>query len=364
MARVTERVTARTCGAEPVHAAPVRDRRPDSHARPRLRWPRLSRPRQGRVARPPRARGRAAARRAAGGGRDRAGAARAETRAASAASGSRSSPARRWRTSRCDRGAAAGRTWGERTAAWAGTVADEIKVGGSANPDLVPVVRRMGGRAGRTRSSSGCVTVVDEDGAGRASARVPRSRRTSRSSPARPHARAAAGAGAAARPLRDRRHAGGGRGRGSCAVGGRRRPRRARDAAGPHDAGGCPADLRARAPAAALSRGELQPLSRVWRSAPQPAGDRPMKRPRPISPSGSCSPRAARSNARRDSAAEKSSSSIRSAGVSTPAGEATIRTEAPRGACPFRRRRRAGCARTGCGRGSAGSAARPRRRRP
>ena len=56
-------------------------------------------------------------------------------------------------------------TWGERTAAWAGTVADEIKVGGSANPDLVPVVRRWVGGAARTRIVLGCVTVVDEDGA-------------------------------------------------------------------------------------------------------------------------------------------------------------------------------------------------------
>ena len=56
-------------------------------------------------------------------------------------------------------------TWGERTAAWAGTVADEIKVGGSANPDFVPVVRRWVGGAARTRIVLGCVTVVDEDGA-------------------------------------------------------------------------------------------------------------------------------------------------------------------------------------------------------
>jgi len=32
-------------------------------------------------------------------------------------------------------------TWGRATAAWAGTVADEVKLGGSANPDLLPVVR-------------------------------------------------------------------------------------------------------------------------------------------------------------------------------------------------------------------------------
>jgi 5,10-methylenetetrahydromethanopterin reductase len=32
-------------------------------------------------------------------------------------------------------------TWGRETARWAGTVAQEVKVGGSANPDLVPIVR-------------------------------------------------------------------------------------------------------------------------------------------------------------------------------------------------------------------------------
>src|SRR4029078_13266903 len=31
-------------------------------------------------------------------------------------------------------------SWGRATAVWAGSVADELKVGGSANPDLVPVV--------------------------------------------------------------------------------------------------------------------------------------------------------------------------------------------------------------------------------
>ena len=45
-------------------------------------------------------------------------------------------------------------TWGERTAAWAGTVADELKIGGSANPELVPVVRGWVGGAGVRGSSS------------------------------------------------------------------------------------------------------------------------------------------------------------------------------------------------------------------
>jgi 5,10-methylenetetrahydromethanopterin reductase len=54
-------------------------------------------------------------------------------------------------------------TWGERTAAWAGRVADELKIGGSASPDLVPVVRGWAGPS--PRIVVGCVTVVDEDGA-------------------------------------------------------------------------------------------------------------------------------------------------------------------------------------------------------
>jgi 5,10-methylenetetrahydromethanopterin reductase len=54
-------------------------------------------------------------------------------------------------------------TWGRRTAAWAGTVADEVKLGGSANPDLVPVMREWLGND-RVRIVVGCVTVVDEDG--------------------------------------------------------------------------------------------------------------------------------------------------------------------------------------------------------
>jgi 5,10-methylenetetrahydromethanopterin reductase len=55
-------------------------------------------------------------------------------------------------------------TWGRRTAAWAGTVADELKLGGSANPDLIPVVRSWLGSS-PARIVVGCVTVVDEDAA-------------------------------------------------------------------------------------------------------------------------------------------------------------------------------------------------------
>ena len=55
-------------------------------------------------------------------------------------------------------------TWGRATAAWAGAVADELKIGGTANPELVPVVRDWIGNAD-VRVVVGCVTVVDEDGA-------------------------------------------------------------------------------------------------------------------------------------------------------------------------------------------------------
>jgi 5,10-methylenetetrahydromethanopterin reductase len=55
-------------------------------------------------------------------------------------------------------------TWGRATAAWAGTVADEVKLGGSANPDLLPVVREWIGNPA-VKLVVGCVTVVDEDGA-------------------------------------------------------------------------------------------------------------------------------------------------------------------------------------------------------
>jgi 5,10-methylenetetrahydromethanopterin reductase len=71
--------------------------------------------------------------------------------------------------------------WGERGAALAGRIAAEIKVGGSANPAMVPVIRerlRAGAaRAGRPVEDVGvvlgAVTVVDRDGeAARAHART------------------------------------------------------------------------------------------------------------------------------------------------------------------------------------------------
>ncbi|MEU4245099.1 LLM class flavin-dependent oxidoreductase [Actinoplanes sp. NPDC026619] len=63
--------------------------------------------------------------------------------------------------------------WGPRGAALAGRIADEIKVGGSANPDMIPVVRERlrpgAGAAGRDVAEIGivlgAVTVVDTDGA-------------------------------------------------------------------------------------------------------------------------------------------------------------------------------------------------------
>ena len=54
-------------------------------------------------------------------------------------------------------------TWGRETLHWAGTVAEEVKVGGSANPDLVPVVREWIGNSG-VKVVLGSVSVVDEDG--------------------------------------------------------------------------------------------------------------------------------------------------------------------------------------------------------
>ncbi|MEE3920511.1 LLM class flavin-dependent oxidoreductase [Micromonospora sp. BRA006-A] len=71
--------------------------------------------------------------------------------------------------------------WGPQGRALAGRIADEIKVGGSANPDMVPVIRerlRTGAeKAGRDVADVGivlgAVTVVDTDGeAARAKART------------------------------------------------------------------------------------------------------------------------------------------------------------------------------------------------
>lgn len=62
-------------------------------------------------------------------------------------------------------------TWGEKLAALAGEVADEVKIGGSANPDVVPVIAdyiavgeaRAGRPKGTVKLVIGAVSVVDED---------------------------------------------------------------------------------------------------------------------------------------------------------------------------------------------------------
>ncbi|WP_214417177.1 LLM class flavin-dependent oxidoreductase [Sphaerisporangium fuscum] len=63
--------------------------------------------------------------------------------------------------------------WGPKAAALAGRIADEIKVGGSANPAMVPVIRervragaeQVGRAADEVGIVLGAVTVVDADGA-------------------------------------------------------------------------------------------------------------------------------------------------------------------------------------------------------
>jgi 5,10-methylenetetrahydromethanopterin reductase len=54
-------------------------------------------------------------------------------------------------------------TWSSRLAAFAGSAAQEVKIGGSANPDVVPVMRERIGND-EVRIVLGAVTVVDEDG--------------------------------------------------------------------------------------------------------------------------------------------------------------------------------------------------------
>lgn len=62
-------------------------------------------------------------------------------------------------------------SWGRKLCALAGEIADEVKVGGAANPDIVPVIkgyiaegeRRAGRPVGGVGVVLGAVTVVDED---------------------------------------------------------------------------------------------------------------------------------------------------------------------------------------------------------
>ena len=55
-------------------------------------------------------------------------------------------------------------TWGRKSMRWAANVADEVKLGGTANPDFVRVARSWIGDDEVT-VVTGCVTVVDDDGA-------------------------------------------------------------------------------------------------------------------------------------------------------------------------------------------------------
>ncbi len=61
-------------------------------------------------------------------------------------------------------------TWGRSLGAVAGEIADEVKVGGTANPDLIPIIQgyiaageRRAGREGSVELCAGAVTVIDED---------------------------------------------------------------------------------------------------------------------------------------------------------------------------------------------------------
>lgn len=62
-------------------------------------------------------------------------------------------------------------TWGRKLCAVAGEIADEVKVGGSANPDIVPVIqsyiaegeRKAGRDIGSVGVAVGAVSVIDED---------------------------------------------------------------------------------------------------------------------------------------------------------------------------------------------------------
>jgi 5,10-methylenetetrahydromethanopterin reductase len=55
-------------------------------------------------------------------------------------------------------------TWGVRVAAFAGEVATELKIGGTANPEMIPIMRERIGND-QVGIVAGAVTVVDEDAA-------------------------------------------------------------------------------------------------------------------------------------------------------------------------------------------------------
>jgi 5,10-methylenetetrahydromethanopterin reductase len=62
-------------------------------------------------------------------------------------------------------------SWGKKLCALAGEIADEVKIGGTANPDIVPVIQSYIAegerRAGRTHGTvgivAGAVSVIDND---------------------------------------------------------------------------------------------------------------------------------------------------------------------------------------------------------
>jgi 5,10-methylenetetrahydromethanopterin reductase len=62
-------------------------------------------------------------------------------------------------------------SWGKKLCALAGELADEVKIGGTANPDIVPVIqsyittgeRRAGRTAGTVGIVAGAVSVIDDD---------------------------------------------------------------------------------------------------------------------------------------------------------------------------------------------------------
>ena len=177
---------------------------------------------------------------------------------ASTASASRSRRARRSRIRACATSVPllVG-TWGPETARWAGTVADELKLGGSANPDLVPVVRDWIDNPD-VKVVVGCVSVVDDDGDwARERARAAVEPYLDVVAHLDPTLELEPGEPAAARSLLHRRHAGGGRRARRRALGRRRRSRRARDAAGPDAAGRRRAHLRP-GPAAAAGADRIR----------------------------------------------------------------------------------------------------------
>ena len=141
-------------------------------------------------------------------------------------------------------------TWRPRMAALAGEVADEVKIGGSANPALVELMRRWIGNDD-VGIVVGAVTVVDEDGdAARERARREVEMYLEVVGELDPTIEGTA----AARERDVRRHARGGGCARAAPVRGGREARGLRDAAGPDLDAGAHAPLRSRAAAPACGR--------------------------------------------------------------------------------------------------------------